>query len=58
MFGDAVKEAEEALRLDQNMPHLDRKLPAAVRARLEARLPEWRGRTGRDEPIPGGGISR
>jgi hypothetical protein len=47
MFGDAVKEAEEALRLDQNMPHLDRKLPEAVRKRLEARLPEWSGQIGR-----------
>ena len=42
MFGDAVKEAEEALRLDRLTPHLDKKLPGAVRQRLEDMLPEWK----------------
>jgi O-antigen ligase len=42
MFGDAAKEAEEALRLDRLTPHPDKKLPEDVRRRLESRLPEWR----------------
>jgi hypothetical protein len=43
MFGDAAKEAEEALRLDQLLaPHPDKRLPDPVRKRLEERLPEWR----------------
>ncbi len=42
MFGDAAREAEEALRLDRLTPHLDKKLPKAVRERLESHLAEWR----------------
>ena len=42
MFGDAFKEAEEALRLDKQMPHLDKKLPKAVRTRLESQVVEWK----------------
>jgi hypothetical protein len=42
MFGDAAKEAEEALRLDRLTPHPDKKLPDDVRKRLESHLPEWR----------------
>jgi O-antigen ligase len=43
MYGDAVKEAEEALRLDRLLtPHPDKRLPDPVRKRLEARLPEWK----------------
>jgi len=41
MYKDAVTEATEALRLDQITPHLDRKLPKAVRKRLEAMIPKW-----------------
>jgi O-antigen ligase len=41
MFGDAVTEANEALRLDALTPHQDKKLPYAVRDRLVAALPEW-----------------
>jgi O-Antigen ligase len=41
MYDDAVKEANEALRLDGLMPHRDKKLPAAVRERLVAQLPKW-----------------
>ncbi len=44
-FDDAVQEAEEALRLDALLaPHPDKRLPASTRRRLEARLPEWKGR--------------
>jgi O-antigen ligase len=41
MINDASEEATEALRLDRITPHLDKKLPDAVRARLEAALPGW-----------------
>jgi hypothetical protein len=41
MTPDAVREAKEALRLDRLTPHAERKLPAPVRARLEAALPGW-----------------
>jgi hypothetical protein len=42
MFGDAVTEAEEALRLDALMPHPDKKLTDARRAQLRGKLPEWK----------------
>jgi hypothetical protein len=42
MYRDAVTEAEAALRLDTQMPHDDRKLDPALRARLEALIPKWR----------------
>ena len=42
MYQDAVDEATEALRLDRLTPHRDKKLPAAVRERLEALIPTWR----------------
>jgi hypothetical protein len=42
MYGDAVKEAEEALRLDQLTPHLDKKLLDSERARLKILLAEWK----------------
>ena len=42
MFGDAINEAEEALRLDSIMPHPDRKLPPADRERLENLLAGWK----------------
>lgn len=38
----AVIEADEALRLDRLMPHAEKKLPPAVRKRLEDQLPVWR----------------
>jgi O-antigen ligase len=41
MFQDAVTEAREAIRLDGLTPHLNKKLPEAVRKRLEAKLPGW-----------------
>lgn len=41
MYQDAAKEAREALRLDALTPHLDKKLAAPIRQRLEAKLPEW-----------------
>ncbi len=45
MFADAVKEAEQALRLDLALtPHPDKRLPASTRHRLEALLPEWKAR--------------
>ncbi len=44
MFGDAVKEAEEALRLDTLTPHRDKKLPESLRKRLESQLAEWSSR--------------
>jgi hypothetical protein len=45
MFRDAASEAEEALRLDQITPHLDKKLPDQVRTRLQAQLPDWKDRS-------------
>jgi O-antigen ligase len=43
MYGDAVKEAEEALRLDRLLtPHPDKRLAEPLRSRLEAQLPEWK----------------
>ena len=45
MFGDAVKEAEEALRLDLLLtPHEDKRLLPATRQRLESLLQEWNAR--------------
>jgi hypothetical protein len=41
MYQDAVDEANEALRLDSLTPHLDRKLPRALRERLENMIPTW-----------------
>jgi hypothetical protein len=41
MYQDAVTEATEALRLDRLTPHADRKLPRAVRERLESLIPAW-----------------
>jgi hypothetical protein len=41
MFGDAVTEGTEALRLDRITPHQDKKLARAVRDRLEALIPKW-----------------
>ena len=41
MFQDAVAEAQEALRLDELTPHLDKKLTQADRERLKAQLPDW-----------------
>jgi hypothetical protein len=45
MYRDAVTEAEEALRLDRITPHLDKKLPDSDRARLEARVADWKERS-------------
>ena len=42
MFGDALKEAEEALRLDALTPHPDKKLPEPIRKRLEGQVAEWK----------------
>ena len=41
MIPDALREAKEALRLDGLTPHTDKKLPDALRARLEAQIPGW-----------------
>jgi hypothetical protein len=41
VLADAAREAREALRLDRLTPHADRKLPAALRRRLETQLPGW-----------------
>jgi hypothetical protein len=41
MHGDAVTEAEMALRLDGLTPHLDKKLPEPVARELKAKIPEW-----------------
>jgi O-antigen ligase len=46
MFGDAVTEAKEALRLDALTPHADKKLPDAFRERLLAALPQWSQKAG------------
>jgi hypothetical protein len=45
MFGDAVTEAKEALRLDRLLaPHPDKQLPAADRERLQAMREGWQER--------------
>jgi hypothetical protein len=41
MFGDAVAEAQEALRLDDLNPHQNKKLAPAIRQKLSAKLSEW-----------------
>ncbi len=41
MYADAATEAEEALRLDRLTPHLDKKLPQELRARLTRELANW-----------------
>jgi hypothetical protein len=41
VFADAATEAKQALRLDRLTPHADRKLPQALRRRLESQLPAW-----------------
>ena len=41
MYGDAVAEAEAAIRLHDLTPHLDKKLPEALLADLKGKLPEW-----------------
>ena len=46
MFHDAATEAREALRLDGLTPHVNKKLPDAVRQRLEAVLPQWEEKAG------------
>ena len=46
MFQDAASEASEALRLDGLTPHLDKKLPDAVRMKLEGELPGWEEKAG------------
>jgi O-antigen ligase len=40
-FDIAAREARAALRLDTQMPHPDKKLPDALRARLRAAEPKW-----------------
>jgi len=42
MYKDAADEADMALRLDRITSHRDKKLPDAVRNRLETRLPKWK----------------
>lgn len=49
MFPDAAREAHEALRLDDLMPHEDKKLPKEVRLRLESKVQEWESAP---DPIP------
>jgi hypothetical protein len=41
MYGDAVSEAETALKLDGLTPHLDKKLPEALARELKAKIPDW-----------------
>jgi hypothetical protein len=51
MFADAAAEAQEALRLDDLNPHLNKKLAPAIRQRLEAKLPEWTEKAGHAPPV-------
>jgi hypothetical protein len=44
MPGEALKEAERALRLDRLTKHGDKKLPEAIRERLEDQVAEWKER--------------
>jgi hypothetical protein len=43
-YADAAREARAALRLDDLMPHQDKKLPEAVRKRLREQEPVWTGK--------------
>ncbi len=40
-YTEAARQAREALRLDATTPHLDKKLPKAVRERLQEAAPRW-----------------
>ncbi|HWE38016.1 MAG TPA: hypothetical protein VG406_15705, partial [Isosphaeraceae bacterium] len=53
MYGDAVSEAETALKLSDITPHLDKKLPAELAKELKARLPEWAKLRDNPPPPPG-----
>jgi len=49
MYGDAVSETKEALRLDKVLtPHPDKRLPKPLRLALEEQLPKW------EKMVPGG----
>ncbi len=50
MYGDAVTEAETALKLSDITPHLDKKLPAELARELKTKLAEWANL--RDNPPP------
>ncbi len=41
-YAEAVREADRAFELDRITPHLDRKLPAEVRDRLQRTRTDWR----------------
>ena len=41
-FGLATRQAEEALRLHEQTPHLDKQLQAPRKASLESRIPDWK----------------
>jgi hypothetical protein len=53
MYGDAVAEAETALKLDKITPHADKKLPAEMANALKAKLPEWEKLRDNPPPPPG-----
>jgi hypothetical protein len=60
-FPEAVRQGEEALRLDRLTPHEDRKLPGPVREGLKVALSKWRankpatGEAGTKSPSPPSG---
>jgi O-antigen ligase len=54
-FGEAARQAREALRLDALTPHLDKKLTKSVRERLKTELPRWEsGKSSSPPKLPEG----
>jgi hypothetical protein len=52
MFPDAIREARQALLLDDLMPHLDKKLPAPLRKYLIEQIPQWQARVDNPPALP------
>ena len=52
MFPDAVREANQALQLDEITPHDDKKLPGKLRAYLRAQIPRWEELAKAPPPVP------
>ena len=52
MYPDAVREGKQALKLDELTPHLDKKLPVALRNSLKAQIPQWEEKAKEGPPKP------
>jgi O-antigen ligase len=65
MYPDAVREAKQALLLDERTPHGDKKLPGKLRDYLQAQIPRWEEIASASPPTvrpkppaPAGGLAR